>query len=292
VALEVAALSHLALEGSVEPYAPAVHEAAGDADAAAVAARLRDLLGAARSRRVQDPFALRGLPQAHGPLRAAGRHASRVLTAEADAAAENPLVAADGVWHHGQFLTHRIASALEALRQAAYPAMSLVAARVRALVDPRLTGLPAFLAVGPAGSSGLMIVEYVVADVLARARAACAPRALAETTVSLGLEEQASFSSQAAGATAELALLLPDLLACELVCAVRALRLDPDRLRDTPARDLHTVAAARLPDVREDHVVGPELQVARDLLVERVADTPGVRRAIRTSPPGVLEHST
>lgn len=267
VVLEVAALSHLALQGATEPYAAAVHAAKDDREAAAVAARLRHLLGTASApRRVQDPFALRSLPQAHAPLDAALAEAARVLTAEADAAAENPLVAGE-VIHHGQFLTHRLAAALEALRQATYPTLSLSAARVRALVDPTLTGLPAFLADGPAGSSGLMVVEYVAADVLARTRAACAPRGLAETTVSLGLEEQASFSSQAAAATAGLAALVPDLLACELVCAVRALRLAPERVRDVPARALWDAAAARLPDVRGDHVLGPELDAARDLLV-------------------------
>ena len=41
------------------------------------------------------------------------------------------ILVAGEVLHHGQFLTHRLAGALESLRQAAYPALSLSAARVR-----------------------------------------------------------------------------------------------------------------------------------------------------------------
>ena len=84
--------------------------------------------------------------------------------------------------------------------------------------------------------------------------------------LSLGLEEHASHSTQAAWASHDLLGLLPELLACELVAAVRALRLDPSRVVDCPAAELFARADAALPDVRRDHVVGPELEAAVELL--------------------------
>jgi histidine ammonia-lyase len=263
-----AALSHLALRGSLQAYDPRVHAAKDDPYASAVAARLSALLaGPVReSARLQDPFGLRTVPQVHGAWEEALVATERALAAEIGAAAENPLAVDGTALLHGQFLTQRLAAGLDAVRAAAVPALTLSTARLAALLDPDLTGLPAFLADGPAGSSGLMIVEYVAADLLARVRAIATPVTGGRTLVSLGLEEHASHSTQAAWASHELLGLLPDLLACELVAAVRALRLAPDRVVDGPARELFARADAALPDVRQDHVVGPELAAAAELL--------------------------
>ncbi|GAA4707173.1 aromatic amino acid lyase [Nocardioides conyzicola] len=265
---QTAALSHLALRGSLQAYDPRVHAAKDDPYAAEVAARLTSLLtGPARaSARLQDPFGLRAVPQVHGPWEEALGAADRALAAEIGAAAENPLVVDGTTLHHGQFLTQRLAAALDAVRAAAVPALTLSTARLAALLEPDLTGLPSFLADGPAGSSGLMIVEYVAADLLARIRATAAPVTAQRAVLSLGLEEHASHSTQAAWASHDLLGLLPELLACELVAAVRALRLDPGRVVDCPAADLFARADAALPDVRRDHVVGPELEAAVELL--------------------------
>ena len=67
---QTAALSHLALRGSLQAYDPRVHAAKDDPYAVAVAARLTSLLtGPPReSARLQDPFGLRTVPQVHGPL--------------------------------------------------------------------------------------------------------------------------------------------------------------------------------------------------------------------------------
>src|SRR6266487_6558078 len=75
----------------------------------AVAATLRGLLGSdlGPARRIQDPYGYRALPQVHGPAVDAVRDANRAVTAELNAAAENPLVDVAGgtVWHNGNFHT-------------------------------------------------------------------------------------------------------------------------------------------------------------------------------------------
>ncbi len=134
-------------------------------------------------------------------------------------------------------------------------------------MDPRLTGLPPFLAAGTAGSSGLMILEYVAADLVTSARRLAAPTTTG-VVLSLGMEEHASFSTQGARSARELTGVLAQVLGCELVAAVRALRLAPERALDCPARDLLERAGAVLPDVRDDHVLGPEIRSAAALLVE------------------------
>ncbi|WP_344003671.1 aromatic amino acid lyase [Nocardioides lentus] len=278
----IAALSHLALRGASEAYDARVHAGKDDPTAAAVAGRMRRLLGlddpavARPPSRLQDPFSLRALPQVHAPLQDALTTADRALAAEIGAAAENPLLVDVSALHHGQFHTQRLAAALDATRAAAYGVLGLSTARTSALLNPDLTGLRAFLADGPADSSGLMIVEYVAADLLARARGLTLPTSTGHAVVSLGLEEHASFSTQGAMATDDLSRLASDLLGVELLTAVRALRTDRARLADCPARELFELADDLLPDVAGDHVLGPGLRAAAQLVRDHsdvLADT-------------------
>jgi histidine ammonia-lyase len=268
VSERVAALSHLALRGSREAYDVRVIGGRDHPHATAVAGRLTALLGSAAgpAARVQDPFGLRAIPQVHGVWLEQLDLAERAVTAELNTASENPQPLDGGAFHHGQFLTQRIAATLDAARQAAVPALGLSVARLAALCNPELTGLAPFLAAGPPGSSGVMITEYVAGDLLARARATVGPVTAHRTTVSLGLEEHASHSTQAAWLGRDLCDLVAPLLACELVAAVRALRLAEDRLTDAPATGLFELAAARWPHVPGDHVLGPELQAATELI--------------------------
>lgn len=266
---EIAALSHRALRGSLEAYDPRVLAARRDPWASRVAARLLVLLeDAGPAARVQDPFGLRTVPQVHGPLVAAHAALADGLDAEIDAASENPLVLGDERLHHGQFTSQRLAVGLDGLRSAWVPALTLSVARLGALLDARLTDLPDFLADGPAGSSGLMILEYVAADLLARARPLARPVTDGRTVVSLGLEESASHATQAAVAARDLVGLVPHLLACEVVAAVRALRMAPERAPrpGTPGANLFAAVQEVVPDVRVDHVLGPEIEATAALI--------------------------
>lgn len=266
---QVAALSHLALRGSLQAYDARALGTKDHPQAAAVGQRLMNLLGndpARAAARIQDPFGLRALPQVQGSWWDMIVAAERAVAAEIYAVGENPRVVDGSTFHHGQFLTQRIAAALDNVRLATIPVLNLSVARLGALLDPDLTGLAAFLADGPAGSSGMMIVEYVANDVLARSRVLATPVTQARTIASLGLEEHASHSTQAAWYAHELTGLVPRLLACELVAALRALRLDPARVVDCPAAELFERASDTIPDIREDHVLGPELESAVGLI--------------------------
>jgi histidine ammonia-lyase len=263
----VGALSFLALRGNPEAYDEEVHRARAHPGQAEVAARLRGLVaGCGAPARIQDPFGLRVLPQVSAPALHAVRELRRVLTEELTAAVENPLVTADGVRHHGQFHTATLASHLDAVRGTFLPVLSLSSARLGLLMRPDLTGLRAFLAAGPAASSGLMISEYVVQDLLTEIRVGMQPTASGTLTISLGLEEHASFATQGARSLRAMTRLAPTLLAAELVAAVRALRMASGRLTGgVAARAYELVAAALDPDM-DDRPLGPDLERAAELL--------------------------
>ncbi|QIJ65338.1 aromatic amino acid ammonia-lyase [Streptomyces sp. JB150] len=265
----VAALSLAAVSGSPETYAAPVHALRPYPGAAHAAAEVRRLLGlpkrpAGSGRRIQDPYGFRAFPQVHGPTLDAADALRRIVETEINCPTENPLIAPDGTaaYHHGGFYAAPLALALDALNLALLQTAQLSAARLTALGRPDLTGLPAFLATGPAGSSGTMILEYTAGSALAELRASATPASAGHAVLSHGLEEAASFASQAARQTLRAVDAYRTVLACELVTAVRALRLHPS----PPRLPVLAVAAAALPAGTEDRPLTPDLERAQELL--------------------------
>ncbi|MCS0602165.1 aromatic amino acid ammonia-lyase [Streptomyces sp. LP11] len=265
----VAALSLAAVSGSPEAYAEPVHALRPYPGPARAAAEVRRLLGlpdrpSAQGRRIQDPFGFRAFPQVHGAALEASDALRRIVETEINCPSENPVLTPDGhLYHHGGFFAVHLALALDALNLALLKTAQLSAARLSALYRTDLTGLPAFLATGPAGSSGAMILEYTANSALAELRAAAAaPASAGHAVLSQGLEEAAGFAGQAARGTERATAAYATVLACELVAAVRALRLHPA----PPAVAAFGLAAAVLPSGTEDRPLTADIATATGLL--------------------------
>ncbi|MGH3267271.1 MAG: aromatic amino acid lyase, partial [Trebonia sp.] len=214
---------------------------------------------------IQDPFALRALPQVHGPLLDALRTLDAMVTRLANAHAENPTYAGDGVVHHGGFHLAYLAQALDAARLALAQAAQLSLARLSMLCAPEVTGLPAFLADGRPGSSGVMVVEYVVASALAQLRTLATPAGLQTVILSNGVEEDASFAALAARQALDAVASYRTVLAGELVAAVRCLRRKG--LAPRPLRALLDACADLDPSIA-DRDLTADLQRAEALLLD------------------------
>jgi histidine ammonia-lyase len=268
----VAALTYIALDGNPEAYSTAVHEARPHAGQVACAAEMRRLLGMTGTpkpgRRIQDPFGLRAFPQVQGPALDAIHYLRDVLAIEINASTENPMISTvhQDAYHHAHFHTAYVASALDTARATVHQAAELSVARLGDLLEPEFTGLRPFLAAGPTGSSGLMILEYVAHDALTELRQAALPATLGTAVVSRGIEDHASFSTQAARAATAACASYQQVLACELVAAVRALRLRKADLVDLPARDVYDQAAAVLDPRVEDRPLTEDIQRAIGVL--------------------------
>ncbi|QMU75291.1 aromatic amino acid lyase [Streptacidiphilus sp. PB12-B1b] len=267
----VAALSLASVHGSTEPYAAVVHARRPHPGAIRTAARMRALLEppAWTPPLVQDPFGFRCLPQVHGAALDAADALERVLDVEINAAAENPLLAlapAD-YHHHGGFHQASLALALDQLRLAVLGTAQLSAARLGVLVSPAFTGLAPFLAHDADGSSGIMIVEYAAQSALAELRGAAQPVTLGHAVLSRGVEEHASFAATGARRLLEVVGQLRLVLACELLAAVRTLRMRGAVL--DPATDLGRLqrdAAAVLDPDTEDRKLTADVEAAARLL--------------------------
>jgi histidine ammonia-lyase len=239
-----------------------------------VAAVLRGLLADDEPpARIQDPYGYRALPQVHGPTMDAVRRAEQAVATELNAAAENPLIDVAGgtVWHNGNFHTADMGLALDAVRAALFQAAALSAARLGTLVEPAFTGLAPFLATDPPPSSGIMILEYVAHSAIADVRRLGAPAALGSAVLSRGVEEHAGFSTQSARATTEIIGAYRIVLACELVAAVRALRLRGIRPGAPGLAAAFNLAAGSLSADTADRPLDSDLAAAQDLLTRLAA---------------------
>ncbi len=269
-AAPVAALSLLAVHGSVEPYAEAVHLARPHPGQQRVAGSMRALLAAGRFRaaRVQDPYGYRAFPQVHGPALDSVEQAEVVLAAELNGSAENPLidVAGQAVWHNGNFHAAYLGLALDAVRAALFQTAALSVARLGTLMEPSFTGLNAFLARDRA-SSGVMILEYVAHSAVADIRRFAAPAALGGAVLSRGVEEHAGFAPQSARATSDAVAAYRAVLACELIAATRALRMQ-DRGQDAGGglRRAYELADSVLERATADRSLDDDLAAADGVL--------------------------
>lgn len=269
VSIPVTALSLLAVRGSAEAYAAPVHSGCPHPGRRRVADAMRGLLDEEEldPARIQDPYGYRAFPQVHGPAVDAAENAETVVTREINAPSENPLVdvANRTVWHNGNFHTAYVGLGLDAVRAAMFQTAALSAARLGTLVEPAFTGLQPFQAAPGEPGSGIMILEYVAHSAIADIRRLAAPSALGSAVLSRGVEEHAGFSTQSARATTEAVSAYRVVLACELVAAVRALRMQGHKPLGRLG-EVYVRSADVLDPAVEDRALDGDISAAADLL--------------------------
>lgn len=153
------AMSLEALRGTPDAFDAAIQRLRPHAGQAVSAARLRSLLADSEIReshrdgdpRVQDAYSLRCMPQVHGAARQALRYVRDVLEVEANSATDNPLIFPDDgrVLSGGNFHGQPVAQVLDVLAMVCADLASISERRLARLVDPSLSGLPAFLTCEP-----------------------------------------------------------------------------------------------------------------------------------------------
>jgi histidine ammonia-lyase len=172
----VAALSLEVLKGSTRAFDSDVHKIRPHKGQGKVAQRLRALLHSdlypsqiAESHRfcnrVQDAYTLRCCPQVHGVVHDTIDFVQEIITTEMNSATDNPLVFSErsecisGGNFHGEYP----AKALDYLTIGIHELAAMSERRTERLVNPSLSGLPAFLVENGGLNSGFMIAHCTAA---------------------------------------------------------------------------------------------------------------------------------
>ena len=225
----IASLSLAAFEGLDAPYHPAVHALRQHSGQQASAARMRAWLEGADFLRgthewVQDPYSFRCIPQVYGAVRTAIDRGIEMLEGEATAVTDNPILLPETgeVVSAGNFHGEPLALVLDHLKVAASELGTMAERRIFKLLSGT-RGLPPFLANDPGLDSGLMIVQYTAASIVARNKMRAMPASVDTIDSSNGQEDHVSM-----GANGGLQLLAVvegtrDVLGCEFLSASQAL---------------------------------------------------------------------
>lgn len=172
----VAALTLEVLKGTTRAFDADIHLIRPHKGQNRVARRLRSLLhsdlypsGIAESHRfcdrVQDAYTLRCCPQVHGIVHDTIEFVSDVITTEMNSATDNPLVFAERseIISGGNFHGEYPAKALDYLAIGVHELASMSERRTERLINPSLSGLPAFLVANGGLNSGFMIAHCTAA---------------------------------------------------------------------------------------------------------------------------------
>jgi histidine ammonia-lyase len=271
----LAALTTDALKGTDVAFDPRIHAARPHPGQAASARNVRALLAGSAIReshrdcgKVQDAYSLRCMPQVHGAARDALDYVARTFAVEMNAATDNPMVFAltSELLSGGNFHGEPVAIACDVLAIAAAELGSISERRTERLVNPALSGLPAFLTRQGGLESGLMIAQVVAAALASESKTLCHPASVDSIPTSANKEDHVSMGVTAARKAARVVANTRRILAVELLAACQALDL-LEPLRSSPALEAARVRCRlTVPARNEDRVLAPEIEALAELL--------------------------
>lgn len=190
-----AALVCEALRSTDKAYDPRLIMLKNRRETAETAEYLREVLKGSgimeesRSLRVQDSQNTRIIPHVHGTAKRMAAQTYEALMEELYAVFDNPVFLPDGTALMG---ANWDATAIElycdSLAIAVMDVAKLTEVHMERLVDPHLSGLPAFLVKNPGLNNGFMIPQYVTAGLLGDIALLASPAAGFNAAVSAGQE--------------------------------------------------------------------------------------------------------
>jgi histidine ammonia-lyase len=260
----VGALTLDALEGTDTAFDPRIHAARPHPGQAASALREshRDC------GRVQDAYSLRCMPQVHGAVRDALDYVVRVFRIEMNAATDNPMVFVETgeILSGGNFHGQPIALAADLLAIAATQLSGISERRSERLVNPSLSGLPAFLAREGGLHSGLMMAHVTAAALTSESKTLAPPASVDSIPTSAGKEDHVSMGPTAAWKAARVVANTSRVLAVELLAACEALEFRRPLRSSTPLEAVHALVRTHVASHGQDRTLSPEIETLSVLL--------------------------
>ena len=267
-AIAAGALSVDALKGSIKPFDPRISEVRGQPGQIAAAAAIRNLLDGSeiveshhRCGKVQDPYSFRCQPQVMGASLDLLTNAARTLTIEAGAVTDNPIVFEDEdiAISGGNFHAQPVAFAADTIAMALCEIGSLSERRTSVLVDPKMSGLPAFLTDDGGVNSGLMIPQVTAAALVSENKSLAFPASVDSIPTSAGQEDHVSMAPIAARKAATIAKNAAGIIAVELIAAAQGIDYHAPLKTSAKLQALHAKVRALSPHLTTDRYWADEM---------------------------------
>ncbi|WP_398483718.1 histidine ammonia-lyase [Tardiphaga sp.] len=225
------ALSTDAARGSDTPFDARIHQLRKHDGQIAVASALQGLMVGSAIReshrlgdvRVQDPYCLRCQPQVMGAALDILRQAAATLLTEANGVSDNPLIFADEdlAMSGGNFHAAPVAFAADMIALAVCEIGSIAERRIAMLVDPVLSGVPAFLTPRPGLNSGFMIAQVTAAALVSENKQRAYPASVDSIPTSANQEDHVSMAAHGARRLSPMVENAMAVIAIELLAAAQ-----------------------------------------------------------------------
>ncbi len=277
-ALVTGALSTDAAKGSDAPFDPRIQLLRGHKGQIVAAQTLRQLLTGSAIRtshlkgdeRVQDPYCLRCQPQVMGACLDVLNHAASVLATEANGVTDNPLIfgADQGgeALSGGNFHAEPVAFAADMMAMAICEIGALAERRIAMLVDPALSGLPAFLTSQPGLNSGFMIPQVTAAALAAENKQRATPACVDSIPTSANQEDHVSMAAHASRRLIPMVENAMGIVAIEWLCAAQGCDFHAPLLSSPALEGVRACLRRHVPPLAEDRHLYPDIHTALGLV--------------------------
>ena len=281
-AVAVGAMTVDAAKGSDTPFDDRIHAARGQVGQRDVAGRYRAWLSGSALRvshldcdRVQDPYCLRCQPQVMGACLDQTEHAWKILLIEANGVSDNPLVFADTLQalSGGNFHAEPVAFAADNLALAIAEIGALAERRTAMLMDPVLSGLPAFLVEHGGLNSGFMIAQVTSAALASENKSLAHPASVDSLPTSANQEDHVSMATFAARRLHTMLDNTAGVVGIEWLCAAQALEFHRPLKSSDAIEAWHARLRAKVARLSVDRLMAPDIEAAT-ALVEQGVPTP------------------
>ena len=275
-ALTTGALSTDAARGSDAPFDPRIHRLRGHRGQIEAADALRALMRGSAIRashligdeRVQDPYCLRCQPQVMGAALDVLRQAAQTLATEANGVTDNPLIFAedDAALSGGNFHAEPVAFAADMMALAICEIGSLAERRIAMLVDPALSGLPAFLTPKPGLNSGFMIPQVTAAALVSENKGRAYPASVDSIPTSANQEDHVSMAAHGARRLLPMVENATAVIGIELLAAAQGCDFHAPLTSSAPLEAVRALVRSRIPHLDDDRHFHPDIEAAIGLV--------------------------
>jgi histidine ammonia-lyase len=263
------AMSLEALLGTPDAFDERIHQARGQRGQIRSAALLRDLLAESEVReshrygdpRVQDPYALRCIPQVHGPVLDALDFVDNAVSRELNAATDNPLVFENGeTLSGGNFHGLTVAMALDFLAIVLTNLATMAERRIDRLVHPDLNqGLPPFLTPDAGVNSGFMMAQVTAAALASECKVLSHPASVDTIPTDGSKEDVVPMAMGAAWKARRVLRNLENILAIELMCGAQGIDFRAPLKPGRGVRAAYERVRAIVPRLEGDRVLSGDI---------------------------------
>ncbi|SER99662.1 histidine ammonia-lyase [Sphingobium sp. YR768] len=275
-ALLTGVLSTEAAKGTDAPFDPRIHALRGHRGQMETANALRMLMQGSAIRashreddlRVQDPYCLRCQPQVMGAVLDLLRQAGTTLLTEANGVSDNPLIfpESDEALSGGNFHAEPVAFAADMIAIALCEIGSIAERRIAMLVDPTLSGLPAFLTPNPGLNSGFMIPQVTAAALVSENKQRAYPASVDSIPTSANQEDHVSMAAHGARRLTAMAANVDAVLGIELLMAAQGCDFHAPLASSAVLERLRAMLRGVVPFLEDDRHMAPDLVAARELI--------------------------